>query len=185
MLLKKGKTVKRSEKYSAKKLALCAMLSALGVILLYAGSLIEIVDISMAVVASLTCVIAVIEYGGSAPWMIYGVTSILSLLLLPNKAPAALYAIFFGFYPILKEKLEKKSKLLSWILKEIVFNFCLVIMVVVDIFLLGLVDNSLINPITLTVGAIVVEAVFVLYDIALTRLISYYIIRLRSRFKFK
>ena len=90
------------------------MLSALGVVLLYIGSLVEALDLSAAVLASLACIIAVIEYGKGAPWAVYGVTSVLSLILLPVKTPAAFYAIFFGFYPILKEKIERRPRLLQW-----------------------------------------------------------------------
>ena len=176
---------KKSSEYSAKKLTVCAMLSALGVVLLYAGSIIEVLDISMAVIASLLCVIAVIEYGGSAPWMIYGVTAVLAALLTPNKTPALFYAVFFGFYPILKEKFEKLPMALCWALKEITFNVCLVIAAFGTYFLFMSNDNALINPITLAIGFVLCEAVFILYDIALTRLISFYIINIRKRLKFK
>ncbi len=176
----------RSRKNDTKRLTVCAMLSALGVVLLYLGSLIEVLDISMAVIASLTCVIAVIEYGKGAPWSIYGVTSLLSLILLPNKTPAAMYAIFFGFYPILKEKFEKRNKVLSWVLKEIVFNVCLVLMGIAMYFLTTTGDNTLFSsPTFLALMILAAELVFVLYDIALTRLISFYIISIRHRFKFK
>ena len=176
---------KKSSEYSTKKLTTCAMLSALGVVLLYVGSLLEVLDISMAVMASLLCIIAVIEYGGSAPWMIFGVTAILSVLLLPNKTPAFFYTAFFGFYPILKEKLEKLPRTLSWILKEVIFNVCLVIIALGTYFFFMAKDNTLINPITISIGLVLCEAVFILYDIALTRLISFYIINIRKRLKFK
>jgi len=176
---------RKSSEYSTKKLTTCAMLSALGVVLLYVGSLLEVLDISMAVIASLLCIIAVIEYGGSAPWMIFGVTAILSALLLPNRTPAFFYASFFGFYPILKEKLEKLPRVVCWVLKEIIFNVCLVIIALGTYFLFMSKDNALINPLTLSVGIVLCEAVFILYDIALTRLISFYIARLRNRIKFK
>ncbi|MBQ3000089.1 MAG: hypothetical protein IJD64_06490, partial [Clostridia bacterium] len=69
-----------------KRLAVCAMLSALGVVMLGIGSIISVMDISMAVIASLFCIFAVIEYGGAAPWLVFFVTGVLSLLL-PQKAP--------------------------------------------------------------------------------------------------
>lgn len=176
----------RGKKSDTKRLTVCAMLSALGVVLLYLGSLIEVLDISMAVIASLTCVIAVIEYGGGAPWSIYGVTSVLSLILLPNKTPAAMYAIFFGFYPILKEKFEKRGKVSSWILKELVFNVCLVIMGIAMYFLTMIGDNTLFSsPILFALLILAAELIFALYDVALTRLISFYVISVRHRFKFK
>ena len=175
----------RDNKTNTKRLTVCAMLAALGVILLYVGSLFELVDISMAVLASLLCVVAVIEYGGSWPWMIYGVTAILSIVLLPNKTPAVFYALFFGFYPILKEKLEKLPKVISWVLKELVFNFALAAMAIASLLLFFSQNNTLLTqPIILLALFVLAELVFVLYDIAMTRLISFYIINLRRRFRF-
>lgn len=159
------------------------MLAALGVVLLWLGSIVEVVDISMAVVASLFCVFAVIEYGKSAPWLVFAVTAILSLILLPQKTPAAMYALFFGYYPILKEKLERLPRALSWVLKEVVFNVALVLMLVLSRFLLfGNEAQTLWFYIAFTVLA---EVAFPIYDIALTRLISLYLYRLRKRFHIK
>ena len=171
------------QRNKTKQLTFCAMFSALGVILLYLGSIIEVVDVSMAVIASLFCVLAVIEYGKGAPWMVFFVTAVLSLLLLPNKSPAVYYAFFFGFYPILKAYFERFDKVRSWIFKEIVFNVCLaVIVVLIKLFFMP----SVSIPFMLYAIAIVLcEGVFVLYDIALTRLITFYLFRLRHRFKFK
>lgn len=175
----------RDNKTNTNRLTVCAMLAALGVVLLYVGSLIEVVDISMAVLASLLCVVAVIEYGGSWPWLVYGVTAILALVLLPNKTPAAFYALFFGFYPILKEKLEKLPRGLSWILKELIFNISFAVMAIVSVLLFFSQGNTLLSqPILIFAGIILVEIVFVLYDVAMTRLISFYVFKLRRRFKF-
>ncbi len=164
-----------------KQLTVCAMLAALGVILLYLGSVIEVVDISMAVLASLACVFAVIEYGKSAPWLVFAVTAVLSVILLPNKSPALMYALFFGYYPILKEKFEKRGRVLCWALKEAVFNVALILIFIAMRFLLML-PAGLSIMLYLTV-LVLCEAVFVLYDIALTRLISFYVYRLRNRFR--
>ncbi len=166
-----------------KQLVVCAMLSALGVVLLYLGAVIQVVDISMAVVASLTCVFAVIEYGKSAPWLVFGVTSVLSLILLPSKAPAIMYACFFGFYPILKEKFERLRTVPCWALKEIVFNIALAIIAVILKFLL-LAKTDI--PFMMYVIAIALcEVIFVIYDFALTRIISLYVYKLRKKFKLK
>ena len=172
-----------SKKMQTKKLTVCAMLSALGVVLLWLGSAIEVVDISMAVVASLFCVFAVIEYGGVAPWLIFAVTGVLSLLLLPQKTPAVLYLLFFGYYPIIKEKLEKKRRMIAWIGKEIVFNGALFLLLILSrFFLLG----SAAEPLWIFVAVVVLaEITFPVDDIALTRLISFYLYRLRDRFRIK
>ena len=168
-----------------KQLTVCAMLAALGVILLYLGAMIEVLDISVAVIASLLCVVAVIEYGGGAPWMIYGVTSVLSVILLPNKTPALMYALFFGFYPILKEKFEKRPRAIAWVLKLAVFNVSLAIIAFLTVKLTLAESNAILSKPLFVIAAVVVcEAVFLLYDVAMTRVISFYIVNLRKRFKF-
>ena len=159
------------------------MLSALGVVLLWVGAIIEVADISMAVVASLLCVFAVIEYGGNAPWLVFTVTTILSLVLVPQKTPAVMYALFFGYYPIIKEKLERLPRALAWVWKEVIFNVALVLMLVLSRWLLM---GSQTQAILLYIAfGILAEITFPIYDVALTRLISLYIYKLRSRFRIR
>ena len=167
-----------------RRIAICAMLSAVGVVVLYLGSLIEVLDISMAVIASVFVIFAVIEYGKAAPWMIYGVTGILSAILLPQKLPAAIYILFCGFYPIIKEKIEKlSSKIAQWALKELIFNACLIILMVLGNYIL-MIDMKAWFAIEVVFFALA-NGTFVIYDIALTRIISLYIFRLRRKLRIK
>ena len=172
-----------SRREQTRKLTTCAMLAALGVVMLYLGSMVEVMDIALAVVASLLCVFAVIEYGGSAPWLVFAVTGILSLILLPQKTPAVMYLLFFGYYPILKEKLEKRTRVVSWVLKELIFHAALIVMLFLS---RATMMAPGANP-TLLYAAFVLlaEVTFPLYDVALTRLISLYLYRLRRRFRIK
>ena len=57
-----------------KKMTLGAILSAMGVALLFIGSFIETLDLTMAALASFFCIFAVIELGGVYPWLIFSVT---------------------------------------------------------------------------------------------------------------
>ena len=172
-----------SVKKDTKKLTVCAMLSALGVVLLLLGSFVEVVDLSMAAIASLLCVFAVVEYGGAAPWLVYAVTGVLSFVLLPNKTPAAMYVVFLGYYPIIKEKIERLKNPIAWLCKELVFNASLAVLLLAFKFLIMPTVNYA-WWIYLGIVALA-EVVFVLYDIALTRLITFYIVNLRHRFRFK
>ncbi len=174
-----------TRKEKTKQLTLCAMLSALGVVLLFLGSVINVIDISMAVIASLLCVFVVIEYGRGAPWLVFGVTSVLSLLLLPQKTPALMYLLFFGYYPILKEKIEKKPRAIAWLIKELIFNVALAVLLVSGHFLLFTAADLGSMIYYYAAFVLLAEIAFPLYDIALTRLISLYLFRLRKRFRFK
>ena len=161
-------------------MALCAVLSALGVVLLYLGSFIEVLDLSVALLASLAIVVLVIERGGAYPWMTYCVTALLSLLLLPNKVPALVYACFMGFYPILKEKIEGlRLRPVRVLIKLIAFNLSVLLMWFVARVVMG----------EVTIGAHVavvwglLNGVFLFYDYALTVLISSYLRVWRKRLK--
>jgi len=158
------------------------MFSALSVALLYLGTVIEVFDMTAAVIASFLCVVAVIEYGGSAPWLVYAVTSVLSLLILPNKMPAFMYAVFFGIYPIIKEKLEKHlNRWVAWVVKEIIFNATIFAIIAASKWLFHLEDSPMGFDIAFIVLA---EVALVLYDIAMTGIITVYIYKIRKRFRF-
>ena len=169
-----------------KYLTVSAMLCALGVIVLALGSVVEVLDITTAVVASLLCIYAVIEIGGAYPWGIWIVTSILSLLLLPVKTPAIFYALFAGFYPILKEKLEKLRRPISYPLKLVTFHLSLgaIVLLLSVFFPEQLAFEGAMKWLPIAMYAMCL-AVFVLYDIALTRVITFYLVRLRNKFRIK
>ena len=165
-----------------KYLTVSALLCALGVIVLMLGSIIEVLDASVAVIASFFCIYAVIEMNGAYPWLIWAATSTLSLILLPIKTPALFYACFAGYYPILKEKLEKYPNRISFPIKLVVFHASLALMFgIMRLFLPSALEGFATGWFLLLLYAMAL-AVFILYDIALTRLISAYLYRLRSRF---
>lgn len=170
-------------KKSTVRLAAAAVLAALGVVLLTLGAFIEVLDLSMAAIASLTVVFAVIELKGKYPYLVYLVTSVLSLLLLPSKTPALLYALFAGYYPILKACLEGRfSRTASWLIKILVCNAAFALVALVSVKLLTLYEISWQH--WYWAIPVIATAVFVLYDIALTRLITAYLVRWRRRFRF-
>ena len=158
------------------------MLCALGVILLALGSLVQVLDISMAVIASVFVIFAVIELGGKYPYLIYAVTALLSMLLVPYKSAPLFYLCFMGYYPIIKARVEErvKSRVWEWVIKLAVFCVALAVAVLVAVKLLALFE---IPALYYAVLALAVP-VFVLYDIALTRLVSMYCVKWHHLFRF-
>lgn len=170
----------RGAGHRTRLLAICSVLSALGVVLLYLGSFVEVLDLSVALVASFAIVVLVIERGGVYPWLTYFVTSVLALLLLPNKTPAIVYVCFMGFYPILKEKIERlRLRPVRALLKFLLFNLSVVLM--------GLVARLLVGELILGAHALVIllllNGVFVFYDYALSVLITAYLRVWRKRLR--
>ena len=168
---------------SLRYLTVSAMLCALGVVLLAVGSLIDVMDLSVAVLASLFAVYAVIEMGGIYPWLIWLTTSLLSCLLLPQKTPALFYACFFGFYPICKAKIEGHlPRLWGYLCKLALFHVSLVLLYgVFRLFLPAELEGYGFGWLLLATYAAALLC-FVLYDFCLSKLITLYLYRLRNRF---
>ena len=177
---------RNNRKKKTKYLVVSAMLSALGVVIMMLGSVIEVLDLSTAVIASLLCIWAVIEIGGAYPWLIWSVTSVLSFLLLPQKTPVVFYALFAGYYPMLKEKLERKfAPVIALPIKLVIFHAALLLMYsALRLFIPSALDDLV--GLWITVGVYLLSIVaFLVYDYALTKLISGYVFRWRKYFKMK
>ena len=170
-------------KHQTKLLTISAMLSALGVVVLAIGSVFQTLDLTTAALAAFFCIYAVIEIGGAYPWMVWGVTSFLGLLLLPQKSPAVFF-LFIGCYPILKEKLERLSKALCLALKLVIFH------AMAGLFLLTMriffPEELLFSLSWMLLGSYILAVVtFVVYDYALSKVITLYLFRLRDQFRLR
>jgi hypothetical protein len=115
------------------------------------------------------------------PW---GIASFAATALLSSigsaEAVSILYALFLGYYPVIKSSLERfSSKVLRWTLKLLLFNAALALLAALGraVFTLGLPADSRLLP-ALLLGA---NAVFVVYDLALTQLILFYLRRLGGK----
>lgn len=166
---------------NTKRLAISAILSAASVAVMYIGCLTPL-DYTAIAIASIAVVFAVIELNGKYTYLIYVVTSVLSLLILPNKASALMYTMFFGFYPICKAAFERRHHVISWILKFSLFNTCLLLLITVTTYILHIQDTGLEFRITVILLG---NVTFLLYDIAFTQLITMYLVKLRTKLKLK
>ena len=165
-----------------KKISICAMLASLGVVILYVGSVIELVDISVACLASFIILFCVAELGNAYALAVYGVISVLAFLLLPNKWVAAYFAFFFGVMPITKKIFEKTGRVLSWVLKLVAFNAELCAFYFV-FSALDLFEKTEFLNVMLIAALIMLNIIFVLVDILYGRFRAIYDVRIRHRIR--
>jgi len=162
---------------NTKTVSMCAMLCALGTVMLYIGSAFQIIDLSVCAIAALIVAFAVWELGIKSAVSIWLVTSLLSLLLVPNKYIATVYAAYVGLYPILKYLFEHLPKLLCVICKFLSLNIVLTVFIMFAIFVFKTPDKLiwfiLLYPIA--------NLTLFVFDILLDRLLIIYDRRLRER----
>ena len=160
-----------------KKLAFSGIMTALCVVILYLGSFFSTIDLSLAAIAGILMVLAVIELGDKYAWSVFLGVSILALLLIPTKYTAFFYAAFLGWYPIAKRHFERLHPVLSWSVKISAVNVCLAISIWISKMLFTLPEGEFDFGYALFA---LVNVTFVLYDICLSKLILLYIVKLRK-----
>lgn len=174
------------------RMALGAITASLSVALMCVIALIPYVTYALPAAAGILITVIVIEINKKWALGVYGVVSVLSLLLVPDKEVALLYVAFFGYYPILKAIFEQKlSKGISLLMKFLVFNISIILcyLLLIFIFKIDLSDISTLGkyayPILLGMG----NVTFFIFDFALTQLITVYLRRwqryVRKMFRIK
>lgn len=151
--------------------ALCLLLMIL--------TIIPIATYTMPALAGMVLIVVVIENGYSTAWMVYAAVGFLSLFICPDKEAAMLFVGFFGYYPILKGKLEKiRVRMVEYLLKFSVFNVAMVANYMIIIYLFGIQDIlEEVGPFgkySVLLLLVLGNVVFWIYDVALSRIITAY-----------
>ena len=166
----------------AKRLALCAILSAITVLILFLGGMASPVTIALTAAAGLLPAVAVLHCG---LWWGLGVgvvSGLLSLLVLPNKGAAVLYLLFFSWYPVVKSLLERIEKpVLCWLCKLLVAAIAAAAAYFVYYRLF--VSTAVFDWWIYALALVLALAAFAAYDIAFSLLISFYQRRIRPHVK--
>jgi len=169
------------EKWSAKMLVFCGLMAALCTVLLYVGAL-SVFDLTAVVVCALITMLIVVEAGTRYAWLTVCAAGVLSLVLLPVKLPAVTYILIGGIYPIVKSRFEKVHYIISWILKVSAMGTMMLILIVLAEVLFKA-EESYFAP---QVPVILIGIAFlVVYDMALSACITFYIVKLRKRLGLK
>ena len=164
-----------------KRIAVSSLLAALSFVFMMVGAVTNVLDLTAMMIASFCIVFAVIEIGEKWAWLIYGVCAVLSVLLLPSKSAALLY-VLGGAYPIFKAWFEKYRAVIAWILKLSLFNTLQLLFILLAQKVLGLSGAGYEFVLT---EILLGNVTFIVYDFALTVLLTAYLVRFRKRLRIK
>ena len=156
------------------KLTRAGVLTAMAAVFLYAGAWVPRGGIALAALACLVGAVVLIECG--LWWAVghFAVTALLALLLSPDKTPALWYALVLGPWPVFKHLIERlDSPVFRWVLKLAVFCACMAALY----FLFSAAFTGAMPRAPLYFLLPALALVFVVFDIAFTRLIGLYMRR--------
>jgi hypothetical protein len=167
---------------NTRKLAFSAIISALSLIFLYLSSIVPTGQIALFCLSTALFCVVVLECGSGYALLSAVVTGMLGFIFLPNKLLLLPYALFFGYYPVLKLYIERLGHLfLEWMIKLSAF-----IVTMLGTFLLMrlMMELSLEHSMPVYLIALIGIAVFAVYDIALSLFIGIYREKIAKYLKF-
>lgn len=166
-------------------IALCGVISALGVVIMMITAIVPTATYAMPAMAGLIAMVIVIEINKKWALASYLVVSVLSLLLVPDKEAVAFYILFFGYYPIFKQIIESKIKFiwLQWILKIAVFSASAIAVYYIAILLLGVpAEEFIIFGINLPILFLLIGIlIFIMFDYAMSGVVVTYVNKFRKK----
>ncbi len=156
---------------SAKRIARLALMTALGMVLLFFTRIIPSGRLGLMVLASFPVCVALMMYGPGWASGVFAVTAILGFLLIPG--PVAIgYSAFFGYYPIVKSFFERsRNRNLCWCLKFLLYAVVFAVYWFAAPALFGTAAQALPWLVLFLIGA----AVFAVYDRCYSLVIRFYI----------
>ncbi|MBR6739553.1 MAG: hypothetical protein IKM04_00585 [Clostridia bacterium] len=161
-----------------KKLTLAAVLTAVACGVIFAGGLIPTGRLAVAAVACLAITAVCIECGKLYGLLAYVASAVIVLLLAPSKPVACVYAVFFGLYPIVKAVAEGvKSRVWEHTIK-VGFTTVAYWLLVLGARLFFEFEPKIEIVLPFWIACCVVAMIF---DVALSQLISFYISRISRR----
>ncbi|MBE6985479.1 MAG: hypothetical protein E7434_07740 [Ruminococcaceae bacterium] len=170
---------------NTKRTALCGILAAMALAVMFMGGVIPFASIACPVLASLIMIPVYAECGKTWGWIWFMAVAILAAFMAPVKESAVLF-VFFGYYPMLK-KYFNRLKPLKYVLKFVYLNATVFVAywLMLRVFELTDVSKDFEGVQTWMLGLMLVLAniSFFIYDLLIDRIEILYHVRLRPKLK--
>ncbi len=167
---------------SVKNLTRSALSAAAGLVVLYLSCILPWGRLGLMCIATLGVIF--VRMSCSCGWALgcFAVTALLGLILLPAKAPALAYALFLGYYPLLRIRIERVAdRVLRLALKLASFNTAAAVIWFGFRFFFSDLWVGMKMPVYLL--WIAANGAFLVYDYALGQIMLYYVRNIAGRIK--
>ena len=154
-------------KTATKRMAACAMMAALCVVLMALGAVLELGMYACPLLAGLCFIPIGQKYGRKYHLILFVATALLSFFLVPNIEENLIFAGLFGWYPILRPILQKLPGVLRWLVKLAVFNG---VVVAIEWLVMTVLAPEAMADIMLWVLLALGNVTFIAYDFLIPRL---------------
>lgn len=167
---------------NSKVIAYSGVATALSVVMLFLGSIVWVLGYTMPLVASLIMIVLLESVSKKSALLTFVSTSVISFILLNDKECVLLYVLFFGYYPLIRDKLNDiKPKFLSYLLKLVSFNAAMILTQILCVYVFGIPFDDMLGKWGIVVFILCLNLVFIVFDKLYTLLLRLYRIKLKKK----
>lgn len=169
----------------AMSVAVCGIIAALSVLMLFLGGLSFILAYAMPMLVGVLMIMLRRTFSVCAAWLTYAAVCALSLMLVNDKECMLMYILFFGYYPIIYDSFNKFTfKPFKYILKFLLFNIATAAVQLLLVFVFGIpfLEEGEAQWF-IVLFAVLMNIIFVFYDRIIGKLYFIYEIKLEKRIK--
>lgn len=164
------------------KVALGGLIMALCLVTMAITTVFPFASFAIPAIAGVMLIILNLEFGKGWALLVYLGVAFLNFFISSDHTAIISFAVLLGYYPILKGVIESIRKpVLEWVLKMVCFNVAILIGVFLTILIFGkeilLAEYSEFGKLGIGLFILACNGVFVVYDFALTKVITLIIIR--------
>ncbi len=151
--------------------ALCGMMTALSVVLMFLTTFLPVLMYVLPIVTGI--IVLLVKEVSDKKWAtgVYFATAFLSLVLITDKEAALTYALFFGYYPLVRDYILKLPKVLAWLMKIILFNCAAVLIGLAGVHIFGIPaeEYSEFGKATIPILLGLANVMFLMYDVIFSK----------------
>lgn len=165
--------------------AVCGVITALSVVLMLMLGAAFIFSYILPMVLGMFMIMIKRSFSTAYAWLTYASTSLLSVFLVAEKECMLMYVLFFGFYPIINERLNKiTNKPLRALSKLVIFNSLISIVQLLLVFVFGIpfLEGGE-GKWFIILFAVLMNILFVIYDKLLLNLTILYELKIEPKLK--
>lgn len=164
---------------NTKLIALTGILSALSVVLMFFGSIVSVFTYVMPLMTGLLMIV-LNDFSKRHSLIMFAVVGLISVFALPDKECALTYIFFFGYYPIIRESINKiKRKAVCCIVKLLIYNAGVILSQILCFYVFNIPFDDVFGKWGMAVLLLLANLVFVVYE----RLFSVFLILYDKKLK--
>ncbi len=165
------------------KIALCGILAALSIVIMFLAGIVPTMTIALPAVAGCMLIPVTAECGTKYGVTVFAVVSVLGFFIVSDREAWLMYVLFFGYYPAIYGVFDRiKHKRLRFIVKIVIFTAATIAEGLIATYILSipLDEMGALGKWSVIILILMAELVFVVYNVSVRNLIALYFVRFRK-----